>query len=540
MTVKRGEDRHFVLSVLAPLALAAAGVQAAPPTPGSVNDSLKPATPLQAPEAIGVPKAPAAPTAAPAAGPQITVRSFALSGNTVFAGTELLPLLNGYLNRPLSIAQLYEAADVVAAFYQRHGYTLTSVTLPPQSVDNGAVRLQIVEGRVGQVQFEGRGYSADSLQAYAHETRAGDIYQSAHLEDDLQNLNALPGLASRAVLQPGKNFGTSDVIVKSEFDPIDVIAEVDNYGRKDVGEYRYSLGATVNNLVGIADRLQLFGVHSNTGRLNYGYGAYGFALNHRGLRFNVDYGFAKFEVAPPFEVTGINRNLDAGFEQAFVRSSRNTLLGTAGYTHTSADADLSGVPISKTKLDLGTFGLTYAHRWSDGAVSQLLGSLHSNFREGSATRRNRERARLELDAQQLQPLFARFELLLHLDGVYSPDPLADTEQISIGGPTSIRGFPPSEVRGDRGYFVQATLRRAFGIGPVVFVPRGFVDTGLISRLQVPPGTPKRDSLTSAGAGIDIVYRTFSAKVDWSYPLDSKPVSDGRNDGRAYAAITAGF
>src|SRR3546814_3743458 len=59
----------------------------------------------------------------------------------------------------------------------------------------------------------------------------------------------------------------------------------------------------------------------------------------------------------------------------------------------------------------------------------------------------------------LQPLPWQLQLLTHVNGVYSPDPLVDTEAYSLGGPNTVRGFPSAEVRGDRGYFGSVTLRR---------------------------------------------------------------------------------
>jgi len=180
-------------------------------------------------------------------------------------------------------------------------------------------------------------------------------------------------------------------------------------------------------------------------------------------------------------------------------------------------------------------------------VTQYILSLHSNLMKNSTEEliqpvadRNHERVRLEINAQHLQPLPARLQLLGQIDGVYSPDPLADTEQFSIGGPTSIRGFPTSEARGDRGFYTQLTLRRPFAAGPVNLIPRIYGDTGLVRTLRYGPVMGSSEHLSSAGLGADLTYRTLDLKVDWAYPLNSTPVSDGRDDGRVYASLSAGF
>ena len=544
------------------LALAGAGIlpvcaHAAPPppalppggsTPGAIGDTLKQPPALQPPTAT--PGITAPPSQAPAGGAQsatILVSHFSFSGNTLFSEAVLAPLVADYIGRPITLAQLYEAADKVADFYTRKGYALASVNVPAQKIKDGNVRLEVLEGRIGKIGFDGNHhYHDDILRGFVSQTHPEDVYRSAPLEHDLQLLNALPGLAARAVIEPGADYGSSDVTVKVQEDPITGYAVLDNYGRKDSGAYRVSASVTLNNPLGVADQFQVLGTHSDNNLLNYGYVDYSVPLNFSGLRFDANYGHAYFKT-PQFDVSGLNNNLQLSLIQPWVRTSVDTFVTTLGFLHTDGNADLTGVPISNTKINLLNLGLNWAHNWSNAAVTQYVVSIHSNFSKNSATElaqfppnRNHERMRFEINLQHLQPLPARLQLLGLVDAEYSPDPLADTEQFSIGGPTSIRGFPTSEARGDRGYYAQLTLRRPFTTGPVSLVPRIYGDTGVVKTLGFGAAPDSSNSLTSAGLGADLIYRTIDLKVDWAYPLDSTPVSDGRDSGRVYASLTAGF
>jgi hemolysin activation/secretion protein len=536
--------RASVALALLAAAMLPLGLRAAPPTPatpGTVEETLKRPSELKPPPAPSI-TAPAAPAAAaPEAGPTLVVSRFEFSGNTVFGTDVLAPLVSDYVGKPVTLGQLYQAADRIAEFYTRHGYSLASVAVPAQKVENGVVRLQVIEGRVGQIGFEGnRRYRNDLLGWFMTKTKSGEVYRAAPLQEDLQTLNALPGLAARAILKPGAEYGTSDVTIKTAEDPIAGNLILDNYGRKDIGEYRLAGSVTLNNPLTIADQLQLLGVHSTTNRLNYGYLDYNAPLARNGLRAQASFGYARFKVAPPFSVGGKNENAQFSLIQPFWRRPDSSLLGSAGVIYTKADADLSGLPISATQIALLNLGTTYTRRWSDSGVTQVIGSLHSDFSKATASARNAERVRLELNAQHLQPLPAELQLLAQFDGVYSPDPLPDTEQFSIGGPTTVRGYPPAEVRGDRGVFGSLALRRPWAIGPLTLLPRLEVDAGQVYRLDLPPGADADDGLISAGAGLDVLYRQFDLKLDWAYPIGHKPVSDGRNDGRLYAALSAGF
>ena len=547
------------------MALAGAGLlpvcaqAAAPPvppagasTPGTIGDTLKQPPALQPPLAtpgISAPQSQA--PAASAAGGTLVVSRFTFSGNTLFTEDMLAPLVADYLGKPISLAQLYEAADKVADYYTRKGYALASVNVPAQKIKDGVVRLEVIEGRIGKIGFDGNHrYHDDLLRGFISQTHANDIYRSAPLEHDLQVLNALPGLAARAVIQPGADYGSSDITVKTQETPLEGYVVLDNYGRKDSGEYRTSASVTLNNPGGVGDQLQVLGTHSTNNRLNYGYVDYSVPLDFSGLRLDANYGHAYFNTAPfpgSPEVAGENNNLQLSLIQPWIRTSTDTVISTLGYLHTKGTADFLTSALSDTKINLLNLGLNYAHIWSNSAVTQYVLSIHSNFsktNEGDADQlpsdRNHERLRLEINAQHLQPLPARLQLLALVDAEYSPDPLADTEQFSIGGPTSIRGFPTSEARGDRGYYAQLTLRRPFTVGPLSLVPRIYGDTGEVKILAYAPAADSSSSLSSAGLGADLIYRTLDLKVDWAYPLNSTPVSDGRDDGRVYASLSAGF
>jgi len=544
MYAGNGERRLLVLAGACLLPVCA---QAAPPTPGSIGDSLKQPPALQPPTptpGINTPR-PQAP-AGSSAGATLTVSRFSFSGNTLFGDDVLAPLVTDYLNHPISLGQLYEAADKVADFYARQGYALASVNVPAQKIKDGVVRLEVIEGHIGKIGFEGRRrYREETLRGFASHTSTRDVYRTGPLEQDLQALNALPGLGARAVIQPGADYGSSDITVKLQEDPLDGYVVTDNYGRKDTGEYRVSASATLNNPGGIADQFTVLGTHSTNNRLNYGYFDYNLPVDFTGTRLDLNFGHAHFDAAPG-NVSGQNNNLQISLIHPWLRDSTDTFITSAGFIHTDGNADLlSGIRISDTNINLLNLGLSWSHIWSNSAVTQYSASAHTNFSQSFSRGpfnddRNRERLRLEIDLQHLQPLPAHFQVLAVVDAVYSPDPLADTEQMSIGGPTTIRGFPTSEARGDRGFFTQLTLRRPWTFGKAAVVPRVYIDTGLVDSKNFAPVPRHRDSLTSTGLGADLIYRTVDLKVDWSYPLDSTPVSDGRNDGRVYAALSVGF
>ncbi len=524
-------------------------------TPGVVGDTLKPPPellqPQAAPAVTAPPERPQA-DAPPAGGRAVSVQRFEFYGNTLYPGAELEALVKDYTGRELTLLDIYEAADKVTDFYVRQGYTLASVNVPAQKVADGVVYLEVQEGRVGEIKAEGgRRYTAEHLAPYLPGVQQGSVYQGSELEQGMVQLNELPGLQARAVLKPGDAYGSSDIVIQAKEDLFQGGFIIDNYGRENIGEYRATATATFNNPLGVEDQLQLLGLVSEDALLKYGYAAYSLPMNFRGTRLEMSYGEARFEVDDDLlGVEGSNRSGRVGVSHPFLRSRTDRVVGTAAISNTNSDAgaDLfGGAALGDTNITLIELGSTWNHTYSTLAVTQVMLGLASNFDQAESRaelntlgERDHQRIRVEIDAQHLQPLSAGgLALLLRVNGVYSPDPLADTQQFSLGGPNSVRGYPASEVRGDKGVFGSLTLRQPLRLGPVMLYARAFVDSGRVW-LYNDVGADAEASLSSFGIGTDLQYAGFSAKLDWSFPSNDRDTSDGHDDHRLFGSLSMSF
>lgn len=537
------------------LGSAASGTLAAPPvTPGQVGDTLKPPVPLKpVPPAPTVQAAPQEAPPAAASSKTVVVERFEFAGNTLFSGEELSALIKDYRNRPVTLLEIFEAADRVADFYVSRGYTLASVNVPPQKLEQGTVRLLVSEGRIARIVTEdNRLYTRGQITDYLGEVRPGTVYQGTTLAERIRQINTLPGLQAKAVVKPGERYGTSDLIIKTVEDPASGALIVDNYGRESVGEIRFSAFGQINNPLKVGDQLQLLLLRSEDDLLNYGYLAYALPVNYTGTRLNLSYGEAKFDVASSPgapDVDGRNRSGRVMLDHPLFAKPTDRINVGVGVSRTYTNADVSGIPTFATSLTLMELSASYTHSHANLAVTQLVANLSSNFDEQTReeldtltigeTLEAGQRARLELDLQHVQPLANGLQLFAHANGVYSPDPLSDVSQFSLGGPNSVRGYPAAEARGDRGYFGSLSLNRPFTFGTLRVVGRVFADSGRVFGVDAGPSRPPDKTLTSLGFGADFQYDRVSAKFDWSFPREDRESSDGEDD-RLFGALAVAF
>lgn len=517
--------------------------QVANPTAGQVQDTLRKAPELRTPTTPTVEQTRKSRPTEQTEGKKITIGQFAFAGNSLFSTETLQELVKPYLNRPVSLSEIYDAADVVTDYYVNHGYGLASVNVPAQKVSSGTVKLEVIEGRLSRISVEGNErHRTSRIMGFLGDVKPGDVYRGHELQSGMRLINELPGLKAKAVVSPGDQYGTSDIVIKTHEQLINGSATLDNYGREQIDEYRLTGQVVINNPLTIEDQLTLLALHSDSSHLKYYYGAYGVALNNSGTRLTGSYGRADF-VVKNTPVQGYSNNSKLTLLQALLRDFSNTLDISAGVVRNTSKTTFAGTQIGGNSITLFEVGGSYNHVYESQAITQVSSTVSTTFQQrdtppiGAIATQDDQALRWEVDALHMQPLFERFSLLSRVNGVYSPDALADSQKFNIGGPQNVRGYPASEVRGDRGYFGSLTLTRPLFAGPVVFSPRVFVDSGRIYSIGV---TDPYDSLSSVGAGTDISYAGANFKLDYARPIGNHSTSDGRDTGRLFGALSYAF
>lgn len=529
--------------VLAAAGIALPGIGLAQVTsPDQIADPIKPqpAAPTAAAAPADVIVPPKLPRMAGADDTKITVQRIEFNGNTLFTAAELQAVVAGYLNRAISLVDIYAAADAVSDLYIQKGYALVTVNVPPQRVTDGSILLQISEGRVANVEVAGNErYGANHIATYLGKFRSGKIYQSEDLQAGLRELNSLPGLSAKASIRPGADPETSNVTILVTEDPFQGSLFIDNYGRKSVGEYRATAVATFNNPFRIEDQLQLVGLISESSLSKFGSLTYSRPINFSGTRLRMNYAHAEFDI-DDLPVDGRSRSGEVMLEQPLIRDGKQTLTGTFGVTRSLSNADFSGLVFNQTSITLFRTGLAYTRTYDNSSVTQISTSLASNFQSNTPGQEDPQsgdqRLRWDLDVQHVTQLSRAFQLYLRANGAWSPDPLVDTEKYSLGGPGNIRAFPGAELRGDSGYFGSVALRHTMPVGPTTLRSRLFADSG---RVFVEDGVDP-GSLSDVGLGFDMVVQPVTLSLDWAYPFGSREISDDRESGRAFGSLSASF
>lgn len=533
-----------LLALLA--AVPAVRAQEIAPTPGSVLQTLPAAGAARfvPPSQVIFPVQPEPPPFDRDA-PRFVVNAFEVHGATAFPQQRLKQAMERFVDLELNLYDLNRAADDLTRFYHDRGYTLARAYVPAQIVKNGVVRIEVVEGRMGVVRFAGnRRYGEGFLAARLPLLAAGSVVTTARLENDLLRLNELPGLRSRVVLSPGEAYGTTDAEVQVEERWLDGSVSLSNFGRRETGQHRLEATLNLNAPFGWGDRLTVSGIATQQDLIKYGKVGYALPLDADGTRLALGGSHVSYDVAGDLAALGVAGEMRTAEFQMILplkRSRADSRTFSFGARRAYSRQTALGVTMSESRIGLltATYTANLVHR--DAAVTNVAFKFDGNFRKNTrGTEQDKVQGRFDLDVNHTAPFVARWDLYLRGNAVYSALTLPDTEKFAIGGPASVRGFRPSEARGDSGEFVSLELRRNFELAGLMGQVRFTGDRGRVV-YKMPGFRDSSDTLASFGIGATLFpTKNLVASVDLSTPAGSSRKATDGHGSRLWVNLSASF
>ncbi len=225
------------------------------------------------------------------------------------APEELAKVLTEFTNKPISLAQVYQARTAITQLYIKNGYITSGALIPPQTMQFGVVTIQVVEGKLEDIQVTGirrlrrnyvRSRLATATSPPLNRERLLEALQLLQLNPLIQNLSA--------ELTAGSSPGASILQIQiREAKTFSAQAILDNRRSPSVGSFRRRLQLSEANLLGLGDGLNL--AYTNTDGSDAFDGSYTLPLNPRNGTLSFYYGTTSSEIIErPFNTLDIQSN----------------------------------------------------------------------------------------------------------------------------------------------------------------------------------------------------------------------------------------
>lgn len=469
---------------------------------------------------------------------RFTVREIRFSApSEILGAAELDAIVAPARGQQLTLNDLQALADRINALYKAKGVVTALAVIPPQDISQGTVTIQLVEGHVGAVNISGNQNTRESFIAARIGLRAGELVDLDKLERALIWFNQINDVRLQADLQPGQQFGLTTLNISAIEPPRNqLLFSLDNLGSLLTGPNR--AGATWRNrsVFGWRDDM-LLSLTAAGGQQSEAF-SYGFPINRWGGRLDLAYysdrTAIRYGSLSSLNITGDSHARVASLRQPVYVDNNVELDLTADGKKRDSSNYIDSVFLLRTDTSAATVGADL-QRYDDTSTWSL--SLNGSQVSARAAGVDRNFVITRGAARLSREVGSGLSVRGSVAWQSTPDNnLPSSEQFSLGGEGSVRGYAPGIYSGDKGYLINLELHHRLGnldLGPASFQATGFffADHGHVNPYRPPNSLlDSGEKLTGYGWGLDATLNQHTTiRLVLGRAANTVPLADyGRN------------
>jgi hemolysin activation/secretion protein len=492
-------------------------------------------------------------TSTPAVAAPPLLATVVVDGSTAYDAARLFAAYRDQLGRPISRDGARAIVDALLALYERDGYVRPEIRLDDSMTGRGVLRVRLAEAQVSNVVFEGdAGRCQAQLEEIGARLESAKPLRKDDVPDALRAMRQMAGLTLSASTRKDPEVPNAfELVVKSDFSPVDGVVRMNNRGTDEVGP-AFVLGQFfANGLLGRQDKIGLIAAAASDPGEYLGGGLYA----DIGLGDAGTHGSAllfRSRSAPnerPVDLDDEYRRDRATLRvtHPLLQDSTSSLSFGAAFEADDLIIQRAGFAIREDRLRVFEAGLR--GNWRSAGATQYSASL--------AWRKGVDAFGAGLQAHDLadDPRRADF-LLTQLSGTvyrrfaidwsarldvfaqHSGYVLPDSERFKIGGDRLGRGFEVAEIAGDRGVGGKLELRRDL-VATEGFLGRlsayGFYDFGAAWKQD----RAGRASAATAGTGLALQGSSVTGYLEVAKPLTGADI-EGKRRASVFAELSYRF
>ncbi|MGB3533029.1 MAG: ShlB/FhaC/HecB family hemolysin secretion/activation protein [Microcoleaceae cyanobacterium] len=504
----------------------------------------------------------------------IPVTTIEVVGSSILTTNEIAEILAPLEGRSVTLQQLQDAADNITEIYLQRGYITSRAIVPEQTISDGNVTIEVIEGTLEEIEIEGTLRLNPEYIRSRVRLGAGQPLSTPRLENQLRLLRVNPLFESvEASLRAGTEEGESILIVRViEADAFELGFSVDNYSPPSIGSERLGVNLRHLNLTGNGD---LMFVSYNTTRLITDGEAdvvdflYSFPVNAMNgtiqLRIPPNRNRIVQQQFEFLNIEGTSQRYELSYRQPFIRTPAEEFALSLAFTYLESEISINpdqdtqegfeqefGETIEEafdfagvTRSSVFKFAQDYIRRDPRGAWA-----LRSQFSLGmdilNATDNDSGPNAAFFSwlgqIQRVQRLSDNHLLIAQGQLQLAADPLFASQQFVLGGALSLRGYRQNIRAGDNGFRFsiedRITLLRGETAQPKLQLAP-FVEFGKVWNHRNNSNQLLNQNFLM-GTGIGVLWQPIpdlNIRVDYGLPLiDLEDREDNLQDHGIYFSI----
>lgn len=408
------------------------------------------------------------------------IRSIEIGGVTRFDTAELESLYQKFLNTCMNIGHINTLVGEITRIYLDAGFITSRAYLPQQNLNEGTLRIIVIEGRVESLEIEGGDMR---LLNSAFPKIVGEILNLREIEQGLDVLNQA-GAQAKVEFIPGQEIGGTRVLIRYQaYQRVSATLSVDNSGQENTGKNKTNIALNWYHPFKLNDSFYINyqpteilsekDNHSESFALGYSlpFGRWKFSANYA----DFDYSSLVFGSVTSFESWGESQNLSLSAKALLLRNQRSKyfvelqlkqqeslnyiddiLLQTSSRKYQSAELTLSQ---EKYFGQSSFYSLQLAFTQGLGA-DYPFANMPDNLPAEDFNKVN-----LSLYLSSGVQLFGqRFKVTSTIQGQYANQELYSSENLSIGSRYTVRGFNETGLAANKGFYWRNDISKVIHFG----------------------------------------------------------------------------
>jgi hemolysin activation/secretion protein len=491
--------------------------------------------------------------------PMFVLRHVAFTGAVAIPRERLATAYQPFIGKQVSQADLNAIASAVGDVYRAAGFHLSRAIVPPQDIQDGTIRLQVIEGAITEVALKGEGAEQFGVRPMLDAVVAEHPARLATLERQLLLINGRPGVRidDTALEEIGTATGRFRLIVYLKTWHFFTSFGADNLGSSAVGPWQSYATAAFNSYLAPGDTLvvNLSTTPADPRQLAFGRVAYDVPVGTDGARIGASGYYSEVWPGDIRHLFNDNTKTESFELHGSIiphQSQQSTLTLTAAINFSNVtENDVFG-PIYADRIR--TLSLSSDYRLKDdyGGTNYLTLGVRRGIDILGASHRDDDFLSRDAAASDFSVVnfwFTRYQTLsdawsvkLSGAGQWASRELFTSQQFYLGGAAFGRGYGSAEISGDNGVAGSLELRfdqklnfRYLG-GYQLY---GFVDSG--AAWNVGFGIIDGLALTSAGGGVRLfLFDDWQADIGVAAPLSYRAPDNSSRTARLLFSLSSAF
>ena len=467
----------------------------------------------------------------------IKIENINVKESTIFNRNNFEDLIKPYLNNCNGIKNLNNLTNKISNMYIEKGYVTSRAYIKGQDLSNGIVDITILEGKVEEIVNK----NVNSKNIYSE--HKNKILNIKDLEVSIQQAERLKSQSVSLKLLPGTKSGYTIVHIlgTKTSEPYYGDISINNFGSKKTGKHQISGSFTYENLLDLNDILSIRlnstdnVIKSNNNTLG---NSLSYSIPYSRALFSFDYSNSEYQQATTdefgsiFQSDGDSSNYTIGIKYKLFHSKKHTLDLNGGFEHKNSNNFLNDTKLEIQSYKLSVFNLGLKHSYIENLYNyysiftiykgmDILGAEENAFGQES------DFIKYVLDLNYTKYFKSSLDLRYNfsLRGQYSSNYLYGTEEISFGGPYSVRGFKDVGLSGNTGFYSRNELSFSHRLDMFKISPYVGVDYGYISKEDV----NVNGFIVGSTLGLRVSYKDLSVETFYTNSLKDTKLIEGLND-----------